>query len=70
MIINNCKDKKKNQAICVGSYFIMIKWWVLTGSNRRPTPCKGAALPAELNTHLALLYAVFAATTKIIIGPL
>ena len=25
-------------------------WWVLTGSNRRPTPCKGAALPAELST--------------------
>jgi hypothetical protein len=27
-----------------------IVWWVLTGSNRRPTPCKGAALPTELNT--------------------
>ena len=26
-------------------------WWVLTGSNRRPTPCKGAALPAELSTR-------------------
>src|SRR5690606_21179367 len=25
-------------------------WWVLTGSNRRPTPCKGAALPTELST--------------------
>src|SRR5690606_39080955 len=23
-----------------------------TGSNRRPTPCKGAALPAELSTHI------------------
>ena len=26
-------------------------WWVLTGSNRRPTPCKGAALPTELRTR-------------------
>ena len=25
-------------------------WWVMTGSNRRPTPCKGAALPTELIT--------------------
>ena len=24
-------------------------WWALTGSNRRPLPCKGSALPAELN---------------------
>ena len=23
--------------------------WALTGSNRRPLPCKGSALPAELN---------------------
>jgi hypothetical protein len=26
-------------------------WWVLTGSNRRPSPCKGDALPAELSTQ-------------------
>src|SRR6478752_8006807 len=25
-------------------------WWVLTGSNRRHSPCKGDALPAELST--------------------
>src|SRR3569833_2164904 len=24
---------------------------MLTGSNRRPTPCKGAALPTELSTR-------------------
>ena len=28
-----------------------ITWWVLTGSNRRPSPCKGDALPAELSTR-------------------
>ncbi len=33
-----------------------IRWWVLTGSNRRPTPCKGAALPAELRTQFPLLH--------------
>src|SRR6185436_16040733 len=25
-------------------------WWVLTGSNRRHSPCKSDALPAELST--------------------
>src|SRR5579862_1235470 len=28
-------------------------WWVLTGSNRRHSPCKGDALPAELSTRAA-----------------
>src|SRR5580692_10321179 len=27
-------------------------WWVLRGSNPRPSPCKGDALPAELSTPL------------------
>lgn len=26
----------------------MVPWCILTGSNRRPSPCKGAALPTEL----------------------
>ena len=26
----------------------LINWWILTGSNRRPSPCKSDALPAEL----------------------
>ena len=25
-------------------------WWVLQGSNLRPSPCKGDALPSELST--------------------
>ena len=29
----------------------LIYWWVLTGSNRRHSPCKGDALPTELSTH-------------------
>src|SRR5574337_1179052 len=32
------------------SPFALLGWWVLTVSNRRPTPCKGAALPTELST--------------------
>ena len=27
------------------------RWWVLRGSNPRPSPCKGDALPAELSTQ-------------------
>ncbi len=27
-------------------------WWVLRGSNPRPSPCKGDALPAELSTQI------------------
>ena len=27
----------------------IIRWWRLTGSNRRPPACKAGALPAELN---------------------
>ena len=26
----------------------LIKWWRMTGSNRRPSACKADALPAEL----------------------
>src|SRR6266571_5075543 len=34
------------------SKFVMFSdWWVLRGSNSRPTPCKGAALPTELSPH-------------------
>src|SRR6476620_4440439 len=29
----------------------LLCWWVLRGSNSRPTPCKGAALPTELSTR-------------------
>ena len=29
------------------------RWWVLQGSNLRPTACKAVALPAELNTREA-----------------
>ena len=29
------------------------EWWVVRGSNPRPTRCKRVALPAELTTHIA-----------------
>src|SRR5690554_7978875 len=31
------------------------KWWVMTGSNRRPSACKADALPAELITQIYLI---------------
>src|SRR2546428_1501030 len=38
-------------------------WWVLRGSNRRHSPCKGDALPTELSTLLhqqrTLVYSIF-----------
>ena len=33
------------------SHGVLQPWWVLTGSNRRHSPCKGDALPAELSTR-------------------
>ncbi len=32
------------------NYHSIYPWWVLQGSNLRPSPCKGDALPAELST--------------------
>ena len=32
-----------------------LRWWVLRGSNPRPSPCKGDALPAELSTRMRAL---------------
>ena len=58
------KQAKKKGLDCSKPFFTF-KWWVLTVSNRRPTPCKGAALPTELRTqpktifssqHLSMLY--------------
>ena len=48
--------KKPNPLYLLGnSAFIGLPWinywWVLTGSNRRHSPCKGDALPTELSTH-------------------
>ncbi len=40
-----------NQLNYHSAYF----WWVLRGSNPRPTPCKGVALPAELSTRTSLV---------------
>ena len=41
-------------------------WWVLRGSNPRPSPCKGDALPAELSTlgQSWLVYGVLQSLTS------
>lgn len=36
--------------------FCANKWWMLQGSNLWPPPCKGDALPAELNIRFSVLY--------------
>ena len=43
-------------------------WWVLTGSNRRHSPCKGDALPAELSTPDASVYCVLQALASTELG--
>src|SRR5690606_33269561 len=43
---SRCTRWRKNEKGEPGFAFAAIGggcWWVLTGSNRRPTPCKGAA---------------------------
>ena len=35
---------------------LLFKWWVLTGSNRRPPVRQTGALPAELNTQVECCY--------------
>ncbi len=35
-------------------WYPSVKWWALTGSNRRPHACKACALPAELSAHMKL----------------
>ena len=45
--IDNNIDESKNDDL------LPIKdWWVLQGSNLRPTACKAVALPTELNTPI------------------
>src|SRR5512140_1275471 len=40
-------------------------WWVLTGSNRRQSPYKGGALPAELSTRQrTLVYSILQTFTS------
>jgi hypothetical protein len=43
--INAARDEKINDSGI---------WWALRGSNPRHLPCKGSALPAELNAHMSI----------------
>lgn len=45
-------------AILPNLFYAFIEWWMLTGSNRRPLPCKGNALPTELNIRITNLRAL------------
>ncbi len=37
------------------AHLVLERWWVLQGSNLRPTACKAVALPTELNTRFVTL---------------
>ena len=51
MRLNQLLAKKKGPGSLQVLGFFEDGWWVLRGSNPRPTPCKGAALPTELSTR-------------------
>src|SRR6218665_3046873 len=55
---NACSTQGTDEEKGLGSLQVLpgFLWWVLTVSNRRPTPCKGAALPTELRTQPKTLY--------------
>src|SRR5690554_8036027 len=48
--VTDWQIKSKKKADPLGSAFFQ-NWWVVQGSNLRPSPCKGDALPAELTTR-------------------
>ena len=43
---------------------VRLKWWSLSGSNRRPPACKAGALPAELRPHSGVNSALTAPSWK------
>ena len=50
--------------------FPTLSWWVLRGSNPRPSPCKGDALPAELSTRKEpKVYGILRKPTKRPVAP-
>ena len=46
-------SQKKDTAKCL---ILISNWWVMTGSNRRPSACKADALPTELITQRTKCY--------------
>src|SRR5512133_1178393 len=45
-------SSKKNKKGEHAARLYLVRWWVLTGSNRRHSACKADALPTELSTQL------------------
>src|ERR1700722_7266332 len=44
------RDPRRDRPVFYPAELPLRCWWVLRGSNPRPSPCKGDALPAELST--------------------
>ena len=45
-----------------------LQWWSWSGSNRRPTACKAAALPAELQPPLLVVSRASQTNQKTLVG--
>ena len=43
--------QKLTRFLYINPQYLLVFWWELTGSNRRPAACKAAALPAELSSR-------------------
>jgi hypothetical protein len=42
----------RRRSLCELRWSVSFRWWSRSGSNRRPTACKAAALPAELRPRV------------------
>ena len=59
--------RHSNQLNYRSAYFLTLEfWWVMTGSNRRPSACKADALPAELITLSRSSEAHSTVTTRLV----
>ena len=56
MVYDRHSNVEKRKALQKYRAFAEEKWSMLRGSNPRPTPCKGAALPTELSIGWTRVY--------------
>ena len=56
------------QVLLLVPFFSRAFWWSWSGSNRRPTACKAAALPAELQPPLLVVSRASQTNQKTLVG--
>src|SRR5437667_11185463 len=52
LVLSKRSDTMRRQARKRYLQVVERKWWTWSGSNRRPLPCHGSALPAAPQAHL------------------